>query len=451
MLGAGPPSLVICKLDNGVVEPCRGNPLYLYVGIIAALVFIGLLIMTFILLKSRTNRNRVRGHEGGNAVINCPYQQGYEPYPKYLLKGAKYGVDVIWSDGQAEWTHRGRVSLQNKKDTHIFTVTIHDLTLEDAGTYGCGVDTGEIYNKTLVKLTVVSTINTTTRTLSNTTESERTTHLHDQKSPTSDGHPLHLIVGIMAALVLFGLLVMTFRLIMRRARNRAHRPNRPLSSARKPRAETADYENYPQDSNAIQSLNPNTTQSDAVYQSMKPNTTQSDAVYQSMKPNTTQPDAVYQRMNPNTTQSDAVYQRMNPNTTQPDAVYQRMNPNITQPDAVYQSMKPNTTQLDAVYQSMKPNTTQPDAVYQRMNPNTTQPDAVYQSMKPNTTQPDAVYQRMNPNITQPDAVYQSMKPNTTQPDAASRFIKKDTPQLRQDWGTQMTSSPGDLDIELIGR
>ncbi|XP_076118353.1 CMRF35-like molecule 8 [Alosa pseudoharengus] len=135
----------------------------------------------------------VRGHEGGDAVINCPYQQGYESYPKYLLKGAKYGVDVIWSDGKAEWTHRGRVSLQDKKDTNIFTVTIRDLTLEDAGIYGCGVDTWEIYNKTLVKLTVVSTINTTTRPLS-TTESERTTHFHDQKSPTSDGNPLHLIL-----------------------------------------------------------------------------------------------------------------------------------------------------------------------------------------------------------------------------------------------------------------
>ncbi|XP_041961358.1 CMRF35-like molecule 5 isoform X1 [Alosa sapidissima] len=83
----------------------------------------------------------VRGYEDRDAVINCPSQKGYELYPKYLLKGLyKYSVEMIRSDGQAEWTHRGRVSLQDKKDTHIFIVTIHNLTLEDAGTYGCGVD-----------------------------------------------------------------------------------------------------------------------------------------------------------------------------------------------------------------------------------------------------------------------------------------------------------------------
>ncbi|XP_041959448.1 B-cell receptor CD22-like [Alosa sapidissima] len=181
-----------------------------------------------------------------------------------------------------------------------------------------------------------------------------------------------------------------------------------------------DYENDPQTGHTdaiqmrpVQTLNPNTTQPDAVYQSLNPNTTQPDAVYQSLNPNTTQPDPIYQTLNPNTTQPDPIYQTLNPNTTQPDAVYQSLNPNTTQPDAVYQSLNPNTTQPDPIYQTLNPNTTQPDPIYQSLNPNTTQPDAVYQSLNPNTTQPDPVYQTLNPNTNQPDPVYQSLNPNTT--------------------------------------
>ncbi|XP_076118389.1 CMRF35-like molecule 7 [Alosa pseudoharengus] len=100
----------------------------------------------------------VRGHEGGNGIINCTYQKGYESYIKYLWKGEfKDGVDVIRSNGWAEWTYRGRVSLQdkkNEKDRGIFTVTIRNLTLEDAGTYGCGVDRWLEDLYTIVKLIV---------------------------------------------------------------------------------------------------------------------------------------------------------------------------------------------------------------------------------------------------------------------------------------------------------
>ncbi|XP_041959435.1 CMRF35-like molecule 5 [Alosa sapidissima] len=297
----------------------------------------------------------VRGHEGGNAVVNCPYQKGYEPFPKYLRKGeSKDGVDVILSRPRKKWTHKERVSLQDKKDIHIFTVTIRKLTPEDAGIYWCGVNRWGGVLHTRVNLTVdrkankptpaaiptviaevttvtlpntpVSTINTTTRTLSNITESERTTHLQsDKKSPTSSGH---LAVGlVVVSVVIIALLVVTFRLMKRRAeKKRADRPSRPLSSARQSRERNSVKENYPQNSN----------------------TTQPDTVYQTLNPNTTQPDTVYQTLNPNTTQPDTVYHSLNPNTTQPDTVYHSLNPNTTQPDAVYQSLKPNTTQPDIV-------------------------------------------------------------------------------------------------------
>ncbi|XP_076118380.1 uncharacterized protein LOC143099195 [Alosa pseudoharengus] len=171
----------------------------------------------------------VRGNEGGDAVINCPSQKGYESNKKYLLKGEfKDGVYVIRSDGQAEWTHSGRVSLQDKKNENIFTVTIHDLTLEDAGTYGCGVDIQGAHVFTRVNLTVVSTHNPTSRPLSKITESERTTHFQSDPTSASGDHLAPLSGGLVAAVVIFAVVVVAFRLMKSRADGREASPT-PLS------------------------------------------------------------------------------------------------------------------------------------------------------------------------------------------------------------------------------
>ncbi|XP_048104896.1 mucin-2-like [Alosa alosa] len=102
----------------------------------------------------RCDEITVRGHEGGDAVINCTCQKGDESIQKYLRKGESKDHVVIWSKKGKEWTHKERVSLQDKKDIHIFTVTIRKLTPEDAGIYWCGVKKwgGILYTR--VNLTV---------------------------------------------------------------------------------------------------------------------------------------------------------------------------------------------------------------------------------------------------------------------------------------------------------
>ncbi|XP_041961308.1 polymeric immunoglobulin receptor-like [Alosa sapidissima] len=81
---------------------------------------------------------KVTGYEGGKAAINCPFWGDYRFASKLLVNRSFGGVqEVIRSDGRAQWTHRGRVSLQDKKDRGIFTVTIRNLAREDAGKYQC--------------------------------------------------------------------------------------------------------------------------------------------------------------------------------------------------------------------------------------------------------------------------------------------------------------------------
>lgn len=97
----------------------------------------------------------VSGNVGGKAVINCPSGGFKQSYQKYLLKGLfKNGVEVIRSDGYKTQTQKGRFSLHDKMDGSSFTVTIHNLTREDAGDYGCGVDRWVPDYYTIVKITI---------------------------------------------------------------------------------------------------------------------------------------------------------------------------------------------------------------------------------------------------------------------------------------------------------
>uniref|UniRef100_A0A4W5KVF2 Immunoglobulin domain-containing protein n=1 Tax=Hucho hucho TaxID=62062 RepID=A0A4W5KVF2_9TELE len=98
-----------------------------------------------------------RATEGGNAHIECPYDRGYETYQKYLSKGIYRDRVVVIQTQQYQhpaWTHQGRYSLYDDTERRVFTVTITNLTLEDADTYWCVVNTWGPDQPTEVRLTV---------------------------------------------------------------------------------------------------------------------------------------------------------------------------------------------------------------------------------------------------------------------------------------------------------
>uniref|UniRef100_UPI003AACD33A uncharacterized protein n=1 Tax=Centroberyx gerrardi TaxID=166262 RepID=UPI003AACD33A len=99
----------------------------------------------------------VRGQEGGVVHISCPYDSGYEGYTKYLKRGIySHRSAVIQTSGKqgTEWTRKGRYGLYDDISRRTLLVTICNLTLEDAGTYWCEIDTYFFDPKTEVTLTV---------------------------------------------------------------------------------------------------------------------------------------------------------------------------------------------------------------------------------------------------------------------------------------------------------
>ncbi|XP_075759862.1 CMRF35-like molecule 2 isoform X2 [Pelodiscus sinensis] len=94
-----------------------------------------------------TGPGSVRGHLGGSVTVRCWYAEGDEENSKFWCRGGT-GLET-WrcSDGhlvetrgsEAEVT-RGRFSIRDNRARRVFTVTVENLTLADAGTYLCGVE-----------------------------------------------------------------------------------------------------------------------------------------------------------------------------------------------------------------------------------------------------------------------------------------------------------------------
>ncbi|KAL7852055.1 hypothetical protein SRHO_G00178400 [Serrasalmus rhombeus] len=102
-----------------------------------------LLIFTLFLISVDGGESeRVMGYSGGGVLIKCRYETQYTSNPKYLCKGPWPGLtctDQIKTGVKNKWINRGRFSLFDETRASQFWVVIRELTVEDSGTYKCGV------------------------------------------------------------------------------------------------------------------------------------------------------------------------------------------------------------------------------------------------------------------------------------------------------------------------
>nr|XP_006134410.1 CMRF35-like molecule 3 [Pelodiscus sinensis] len=107
-----------------------------------------------------TGPRAVRGQPGGLVTVRCQYNRGFEALPKFWCGGRTWHCSngrIVETTGSQAVVKQGRVSIRDNHTQRVFTVTMENLTLADAGTYQCGVlKTGHPDPRNSVKVIVSS-------------------------------------------------------------------------------------------------------------------------------------------------------------------------------------------------------------------------------------------------------------------------------------------------------
>ncbi|CAO2646010.1 CMRF35-like molecule 5 [Lemmus lemmus] len=89
-----------------------------------------------------TGPDMVSGHEQGSLTVRCRYDSFWKNHKKYWCRGADWNKCeiLVQTDTSEKLVKKNRVSIRDNQRDFIFTVTMEELRLSDAGIYWCGIE-----------------------------------------------------------------------------------------------------------------------------------------------------------------------------------------------------------------------------------------------------------------------------------------------------------------------
>ncbi|XP_044941897.1 protein CD300H-like isoform X5 [Mustela putorius furo] len=107
----------------------------------------------------------VTGTVGGSQSVQCQYEEKFRETPKYWCK-IPCVRRTLKTEGADIEGRKDRVSIRDHPVNLTFTVTLENLTEDDAGTYWCGIDTsgkpGYFFDRTFQVVLSVTPASTAT-------------------------------------------------------------------------------------------------------------------------------------------------------------------------------------------------------------------------------------------------------------------------------------------------
>uniref|UniRef100_A0A8C8VYA0 Immunoglobulin V-set domain-containing protein n=1 Tax=Peromyscus maniculatus bairdii TaxID=230844 RepID=A0A8C8VYA0_PERMB len=84
----------------------------------------------------------VSSQERGSLTVQCSYESSWKNKKKYWCQGAVWKTCeiLIKTDASEQLVKKDRMSIRDDQTDFIFTVTMEDLRISDAGIYWCGIE-----------------------------------------------------------------------------------------------------------------------------------------------------------------------------------------------------------------------------------------------------------------------------------------------------------------------
>uniref|UniRef100_A0A8C9ARU6 Ig-like domain-containing protein n=1 Tax=Prolemur simus TaxID=1328070 RepID=A0A8C9ARU6_PROSS len=95
-----------------------------------------------------TGPGAASGPEQGSLTVQCRYDPEWETHKKWWCRGADWSSCkiLVKTTGSEQEVRKDRVSIRDNQKNHTFTVTMEELSRDDADTYWCGIErTGADY------------------------------------------------------------------------------------------------------------------------------------------------------------------------------------------------------------------------------------------------------------------------------------------------------------------